>query len=125
MQLIYLLYLVKFHIFVIFFADVSSQEEIEKLLFHPRCGNHSAVINGGRSAHRPNAVDDFNNGVVLTSRYLRPNEMFDVRIDKLVDKWAGSIEIGVTTHSPLELDFPSTMTNIRYDLVRYKSEYCL
>ncbi len=32
----------------------------------------------------------------------------------MVDKWAGSIEIGVTTHSPLELDFPSTMTNLRY-----------
>ncbi len=58
-------------------------------------------------------MDDFNNGVVLTSRHLRPNEMFEVRLDKMVDKWAGSIEIGVTTHSPLELDFPSTMTNMR------------
>lgn len=44
---------------------------------------------------------------------MRPNEVFEVRLDKLVDKWAGSIEIGLTTHSPTELDFPSTMTNIR------------
>ena len=58
-------------------------------------------------------MDDFNNGVVLTSRHLRRNEMFEVRLDKMVDKWAGSIEIGVTTHSPLDLDFPSTMTNMR------------
>ena len=27
-------------------------------------------------------------------------------------KWAGSLEIGVTTHNPETLKFPSTMTNI-------------
>jgi len=31
----------------------------------------------------------------------------------MVKKWAGSIEVGVTTHRPQELDFPSTMTNVR------------
>ncbi|ELT95486.1 hypothetical protein CAPTEDRAFT_101277 [Capitella teleta] len=86
---------------------------IERLLFHPRCGCHAAVINGQRTAHRPNAMDDFNNGVVLTNRTLQPNEMFEVRLDMMVDKWAGSVEIGVTMHAPTELDFPSTMTNIR------------
>ena len=59
------------------------------------------------------ALDDFNNGVVLTNRFLRPDELFEVSIDKMVDKWAGSIEIGVTLHSPQDLEFPSTMTNIR------------
>lgn len=59
------------------------------------------------------ALDDFNNGVVLTSRVLRPEELFEVHIDKMVEKWAGSIEIGVTLHSPNDIDFPSTMTNIR------------
>lgn len=59
------------------------------------------------------AFDDFNNAVVVTQRVLRPGEMFEVVIDKMVDKWAGSIEIGVTTHSPVELEFPSTMTNVR------------
>lgn len=39
--------------------------------------------------------------------------MFEVRLEKMVDKWAGSIEIGVTLHQPQDLDFPSTMTNIR------------
>lgn len=28
-------------------------------------------------------------------------------------KWAGTIEIGVTMHSAEELNFPSTMTNVR------------
>lgn len=31
----------------------------------------------------------------------------------MVDKWAGSIEIGVTTHNPAYLQLPSTMTNLR------------
>ena len=30
----------------------------------------------------------------------------------MTEKWAGSVEIGVTTHSPEVLQFPSTMTNI-------------
>lgn len=59
------------------------------------------------------ASDDFNNGVVLTRRALRPNELFQVRLERVVSKWAGSIEIGITEHSPTELDFPFTMTNVR------------
>lgn len=38
---------------------------------------------------------------------------YQIRIDKLVDKWSGSIEIGVTTHNPNNLDYPATMTNLR------------
>lgn len=85
----------------------------DRLTFHSNCGTHADVINNGRTAHRPNAADDFNNGVVLTSRPLKPGELFEVRLDKIVTKWAGSIEIGVTTHSPTELEFPFTMTNVR------------
>jgi len=58
-------------------------------------------------------MDDFNNGVVLTNRPLKPNELFEVRLDKMVTKWADAIEIGVTTHTPTELEYPSTMTNVR------------
>ena len=42
--------------------------EENRLLFHHSCGSHAAVINGGVTAHRPNANDDFNFGVVLTNR---------------------------------------------------------
>ncbi|XP_012233137.1 neuralized-like protein 4 isoform X2 [Linepithema humile] len=94
-------------------SEVGEEEVPDRLLFHPCCGTHADVINNGRTAHRPNAIDDFNNGVVLTSRPLKPNELFEVRLDKIVTKWAGSIEIGVTTHSPTELEFPFTMTNVR------------
>ncbi|XP_059483047.1 neuralized-like protein 4 [Neocloeon triangulifer] len=98
-------------------ADDGVEEEFESscdsLTFHRRCGSNAAVINGGRTAHRPNALEDFNNGVVLTSRFLQTGELFEVRLEQMVKKWAGSIEVGVTTHRPQELDFPSTMTNVR------------
>ncbi|XP_018330775.1 neuralized-like protein 4 isoform X2 [Agrilus planipennis] len=85
----------------------------DRLTFHSNCGAHAQVVNGGRTALRPNAADDFNNGVVLTSRPLKTGELFEVRLERVVTKWAGSIEIGVTTHSPTDLDFPFTMTNVR------------
>ena len=60
--------------------------EDNRLLFHHSCGSHAAVINGAVTAHRPNANDDFNFGVVLTSRPLKPNEVFEVRLDRMVTK---------------------------------------
>lgn len=30
----------------------------------------------------------------MTYRPLKDNEMFEIRIDRLVDKWSGSIEVG-------------------------------
>ncbi|XP_073420158.1 neuralized-like protein 4 isoform X2 [Dendrobates tinctorius] len=84
-----------------------------QLLFHANCGQKASIVNGGRTALRPHATDDFNHGVVLSNRALHNNEVFQVRIDKMVDKWAGSIEIGVTTHNPAYLQLPSTMTNLR------------
>ncbi|XP_032437922.1 neuralized-like protein 4 isoform X1 [Xiphophorus hellerii] len=94
-------------------ALTSDSEGPDRLLFHPNCGQKAAIICDGRTALRPHATDDFNHGVVLSSRPLRSNEVFQVRIDKMVDKWAGSIEIGVTTHNPAYLQLPSTMTNLR------------
>uniref|UniRef100_T1IVE5 NHR domain-containing protein n=1 Tax=Strigamia maritima TaxID=126957 RepID=T1IVE5_STRMM len=93
--------------------DDAIDNEADRLLFHPRCGNHATVLCGGRTAYRPNAIEDFNNAVVLTNRPLHTNELFEVVLENVVSKWAGSIEIGVTTHTPLELEFPATMTNVR------------
>nr|CAD7587837.1 unnamed protein product [Timema genevievae] len=93
--------------------DMPEEDSVDRLMFHSHCGTHAAVINNSRTAHRPNAMDDFNNGVVLTNRPLKANELFEIRLDKMVTKWAGSIEIGVTTHHPTDLEYPSTMTNVR------------
>lgn len=58
-------------------------------------------------------MNDFNNAVVITNRQLKPGEIFEVLLEQVVMKWAGTIEIGVTMHSAEELNFPSTMTNVR------------
>ena len=41
--------------------------------------------------------------------------MFEVMIDKVVDRWSGSLEAGMTAIPPEEIEFPSTMTDIDYD----------
>ncbi|XP_032178448.1 neuralized-like protein 4 isoform X2 [Mustela erminea] len=85
----------------------------DALLFHEKCGTLIKLSNNNKTAERRRPLDEFNNGVVMTNRPLRDNEMFEIRIDKLVDKWSGSIEIGVTTHNPNNLEYPATMTNLQ------------
>ena len=36
-------------------------------------------------------------------------------IEKLGERWSGSLELGVTATRPENLDFPSTMTDIDYE----------
>lgn len=85
----------------------------DRLHFHMRCGSLVNLSANNRTAERRRPLDEFNNGVVMTHRPLRDNELFEIRIDKLVDKWSGSIEVGMTTHNPNALHFPATMTNMR------------
>lgn len=85
----------------------------DRIRFHTRCGSLVKLSPNYRSAERRRPLDEFNNGVVMTHRPLKDNELFEIRIDKLVDKWSGSIEVGVTTHNPTVLHFPATMTNMR------------
>ncbi|CAH2034233.1 unnamed protein product, partial [Iphiclides podalirius] len=84
----------------------------DRLRFHPRCGILVKLSNNNKSAERARPLDDYNNGVVMTHRPLYDDEIFEIRIDRLVDKWSGSIEVGVTTHNPATIRFPSTMTNM-------------
>lgn len=70
---------------------------------------------------RPNATGEFNDAIVMSSRPLKDNELFEVIIEKMVDRWSGSLEAGVTLIKPEELEFPNTMTDIVYDtwMLRY------
>ncbi|CAB4005063.1 Hypothetical predicted protein, partial [Paramuricea clavata] len=56
--------------------------------------------------------EDFNFGITLTSRPLAADECLEVQIEEVIDKWAGSLEIGVTTHAPGTFSLPGTMTNV-------------
>ena len=62
-----------------------------KLRFHDRKGSLIKLSNNNRTGERRRPYDEFNNGVVMTHRPLRDNELFEIRIDRLVDKWSGSI----------------------------------
>ncbi|QQP38923.1 Uncharacterized protein FKW44_019641, partial [Caligus rogercresseyi] len=85
----------------------------DRLRFHERKGLLIKLSNQNRTCERRRPLEEFNNGVVMTHRPLLDEELFEIRIDTLVDKWSGSIEVGMTAHNPNTLDFPSTMTNQR------------
>ncbi|XP_032236441.2 neuralized-like protein 4 isoform X1 [Nematostella vectensis] len=82
------------------------------LLFSSRCGKSVRLMNGNYTAFRPRALEEFNNAVVLTNRPIKHGELFEVYVDRQLDKWAGSLEIGLTTHNPATLELPATITNL-------------
>ena len=55
-----------------------------KLRFHDRKGAMIKLSNNNRTCERRRPYDEFNNGVVMTHRPLRDNELLEIRIDRLV-----------------------------------------
>lgn len=96
-------------------ADSSNISDTEELRFHHIHGQNSTIANNGRTCLRPNATGEFNDAIIMSSRPLKDNELFEVIIEKMVDRWSGSLEAGVTLIKPEELEFPNTMTDIAYD----------
>ncbi|XP_075345784.1 neuralized-like protein 4, partial [Mycteria americana] len=85
------------------------------LRFHRLHGTNALITNGGRTALRQNCRSEFNDAIVISNRALRDGELFEIVIQKMVDRWSGSIEAGVTAIRPEDLEFPNTMTDIDYD----------
>ena len=52
--------------------------------FHRRHGSLITLANNGRTASRSEPSQEFNNGLVISRRPLKENEIFEVRIDKKV-----------------------------------------
>ena len=50
----------------------------DQLCFHEKCGSLVKLSNKRRVAERRKPMDEFNNGVVMTNRPLRDDEMFEV-----------------------------------------------
>lgn len=50
----------------------------DRLKFHERVGSLVKLSNNARTAERRRPIDEFNNGVVMTHRPLRDNELFEV-----------------------------------------------
>ena len=84
------------------------------LRFHHLHGKNARIGHGGVTAARPHALGEFNDSIVLSNRPLRDGEIFEVVIERMVERWSGAIEVGVTLIRPEDLDFPSTMTDVDY-----------
>lgn len=54
----------------------------DRLKFHERVGTLVKLSNNARTAERRRPLDEFNNGVVMTHRPLRDNELFEVSIQR-------------------------------------------
>lgn len=67
------------------------------------------------SVSRPNALGEFNAAIAISNRPLRDGELFEVVIERMVDRWSGNLELGVTSIKPEELEFPNTMTDVDHD----------
>lgn len=52
----------------------------DRLRFHERVGSLVKLSNNARTAERRRPLDEFNNGVVMTHRTLRDNELFEVSV---------------------------------------------
>ncbi|XP_042747487.1 neuralized-like protein 4, partial [Lagopus leucura] len=63
-----------------------------ELRFHRRHGANALLTNGGRTALRQNCRAEFNDAIVVSNRALRDGELFEIVIQKMVDRWSGSIE---------------------------------
>lgn len=55
---------------------------------HPRSGKLIGLSNSNRTAQRNQPVQEFNHGLVLSREPLRDRDVFTVRIDKKVNKYA-------------------------------------
>ncbi|KAK8742036.1 hypothetical protein OTU49_002070, partial [Cherax quadricarinatus] len=82
-------------------------------MFHPRCGRCVHLSNGNKTAVRSNPTQEFNRGLIFSLEPIKDNEMFEVTIDKKLNTWSGSIEIGVTVCNPDVIDIPITATDLR------------
>lgn len=71
-----------------------TMSENDELRFHELHGQNASLVHSGRTAIRPNASGEFNDAIVMSSRALRDNELFEIAIEKMVDRWSGSIEAG-------------------------------
>lgn len=70
------------------------QASSNELLFH-RCHGRNAIVSAdGRTAARSSARGEFNDGIVISCRALRDDELFQVRLSRMVERWSGSLEVG-------------------------------
>lgn len=63
---------------VISVSNTDASPSNEMLTFHQKCGSLIKLTNDIRTAERKRPLDEFNNGVVMTNRPIKNDEMFEV-----------------------------------------------
>ncbi|XP_020626123.1 neuralized-like protein 4 isoform X2 [Orbicella faveolata] len=66
--------------------------------FHERHGRNITLTNGNQRAVREG--DTYDHGMVFSDRPLHIGEVFQLKIEELESKWAGSLRFGITTNNP-------------------------
>ncbi|XP_046397021.1 neuralized-like protein 4 [Ischnura elegans] len=85
--------------------------DADAIRFDPKCGTNVAVVNEGKTVRKINlevALDS----VVFTTRPLKPDELFEVRLDKKNTKFSLSLGIGGTTHSPKDIPIANHINHL-------------
>ncbi|KAJ8912133.1 hypothetical protein NQ315_013222 [Exocentrus adspersus] len=96
-------------------SSVSNITLYSDLRFHHVHGKNARIVNNGLTALRPRPLAEFNDAIVFSNRPLRDGELFEICIDNIVDRWSGSIELGVTAVRPDDIELPSTATDLCRD----------
>ena len=81
--------------------------------FHSRHGSLIFLSNQNHSARRRNPATEFNNGLIFSKCALKGSEIYEVRIDRKISNWSGSLSIGVTTSNPGSLEIPSSASGLK------------
>ncbi|XP_046388047.1 neuralized-like protein 4 [Ischnura elegans] len=94
----------------IFFPHQTEVVVDDRLRFNVIAGENIALGNDGFTAMKK---DTLKHDVAFTSRHLKPDEMFQVRIDQILVSKKYANAIGVTTYIPLEGKVPHHMNSIK------------
>jgi neuralized-like protein 4 len=71
----------------------SNEDQLKSSFFHPKCGQLVVLSKCGRTASRSHANQEFNHGLILGCVPLQDDRIFEVRLDKKINSWSGSIEV--------------------------------
>lgn len=57
-------------------------------------GANAIISDDNRKVKRQSPDSEFTEGSVFSNRPLHRNELFEISIDKLIDQWSGSLQLG-------------------------------
>ena len=78
-------------------VDPTSANVATPLRFHALCGGNAQISEDRLTASRTHPYEEFTRSTTFTSRPLRPNELFQVTVEVVIDSWSGSLQFGECT----------------------------